>query len=106
MLENADRHIHLSQEWSEFCSNPKLKTNRANAVKKPYKLEKRAFDLYYSAIDISASLYVEKPKRAIPKMVYAAIFLLFAAPAMAMFTYAINQLNVVTIAMLQSKKNA
>lgn len=86
VLENADRHIHLSQEWSgnkqyewsEFCANPKLKTNRANAVKKPYHLEKKAFDLYYSA-----SLHIEKPKRAIPKMVYAAIFLLFAVPAMA-----------------------
>ena len=71
-----------SYEWSEFCSNPKLKTNRENAVKEPYKLEKKAFDLYYSA-----SLHVKKPKRAIPKMVYAAIFLLFAVPAMAMFTY-------------------
>ena len=50
--------------------------------KKPYKLEKKAFDLYYSA-----SLHVEKPKRAIPKMVYATTFLLFAVPAMAMFTY-------------------
>jgi len=90
VLENADRHTHLSQEWSgnkqyewsEYCANPKLKTNRANAVKKPYKLEKKAFELYYSA-----SLHVEKPKRAIPKMVYAAIFLLFAVPAMAMITY-------------------
>ncbi|SEQ52724.1 zonular occludens toxin domain-containing protein [Nitrosomonas ureae] len=90
VLENADRHIHLSQEWSgnkqyewsEYCANPKLKTNRQNAVKKPYKLEKKAFELYYSA-----SLHVEKPKRAIPKMVYAAIFLLFAVPAMAMITY-------------------
>ncbi|PTQ76476.1 zona occludens toxin [Nitrosomonas oligotropha] len=90
VLENADRHIHLSQEWSgnkifewtEYCVNPKLRTNRQNAVKKPYKLEKKAFDLYYSA-----SLHVEKPKRAIPKMVYAALFLLFAVPAMAMFTY-------------------
>lgn len=90
VLENADRHIHLSQEWSgsksyewsEYCVNPKLKTNRTNAVKKPYRLEKKAFELYYSA-----SLHVEKPKRAIPKMVYAAIFLLFAVPAMAMFTY-------------------
>lgn len=90
VLENADRHIHLSQEWSgsksyewsEYCANPKLKTNRQNAVKKPYRIEKKAFDLYYSA-----SLHVEKPKRAIPKMVYAALFLLFAVPAMAMFTY-------------------
>ncbi len=57
VLENADRHIHLSQEWSgnkqyewsEYCANPKLKTNRVNAVKKPYKLEKKAFELYYSA---------------------------------------------------------
>lgn len=90
VLENADRHIHLSQEWSgnkqyewsEFCANPKLKTNRANAVKKPYHLEKKAFDLYYSA-----SLHIAKPKRAIPKMVYAAIFLLFAVPAMAYTVY-------------------
>ena len=90
VLENADRHIHLSQEWSgsksyewpEYCANPKLKTNKQNAVKKPYRLIKEAFPLYYSA-----SLHVEKPKRAIPKMVYAAIFLLFAVPAMAMFTY-------------------
>ncbi len=90
VLENADRHIHLSQEWSgsksyewsEYCANPKLKTNRANAVKKPYRIEKKAFELYYSA-----SLHVEKPKRAIPKMVYAAFFLLFAVPAMAMITY-------------------
>jgi len=90
VLENADRHIHLSQEWSgsksyewpEYCVNPKLKTNKQNAVKKPYRLIKEAFPLYYSA-----SLHVEKPKRAIPKMVYAAIFLLFAVPAMAMFTY-------------------
>ncbi len=90
VLENADRHIHLSQEWSgsksyewsEYCANPKLKTNRQNAVKKPYRLEKKAFDLYYSA-----SLHVEKPKRAIPKMVYTALFLLFAVPAMAMITY-------------------
>lgn len=90
VLENADRHIHLSQEWSgsksyewsEYCANPKLKTNRQNAVKKPYRLEKKAFDLYYSA-----SLHVEKPKRSITKMVYAAIFLLFAVPAMAAITY-------------------
>lgn len=90
VLENADRHIHLSQEWtgsksyewSEYCANPKLKTNRSNAVKKPYKLIKEAFPLYYSA-----SLHIKKPKRAIPKMVYAAIFMLFALPAMAMFTY-------------------
>ena len=90
VLENADRHIHLSQEWSgdksyewpEFCANPKLKTNKQNAVKKPYRLIKKAFSLYYSA-----SLHVQKPKRAVPKMVYAAIFLLFAVPAMAMFTY-------------------
>jgi zona occludens toxin len=51
-------------------------------LRKPYRLIKEAFPLYYSA-----SLHVEKPKRAIPKMVYAAIFLLFAVPAMAMFTY-------------------
>lgn len=90
VLENADRHIHLSQEWSgsksyewsEYCANPKLKTNRQIAVKKSYRLEKKAFDLYYSA-----SLHVEKPKRAVPKMVYAALFLLFAVPAMAALTY-------------------
>jgi len=90
VLENADRHIHLryewsgskSYEWSEYCQSPKVKTNLNNAVKKPYRLIKEAFPLYYSA-----SLHVEKPKRAIPKMVYAAIFLLFAVPAMAMFTY-------------------
>ncbi|MER0217228.1 MAG: zonular occludens toxin [Nitrosomonas sp.] len=90
VLENADRHIHLSQEWSgsksyewsEYCANPKLKTNRSNAVKKSYKLEKKAFELYYSA-----SLHVEKPKRALPKMVYAAIFLLFAIPTMAFAVY-------------------
>ena len=90
VLENADRHIHLSMEWSgsksyewsEYCSNPKLKTNRQNAVKKQYKLIKEAFPLYYSA-----SQHLEKPKRSIPKMVYAALFLLFAIPAMATFTY-------------------
>jgi len=90
VLENADRHIHLSMEWSgsksyewsEFCANPKLKTNRSNAVKKPYRLIKEAFPLYYSA-----SQHLEKPKRAIPKMVFAALFLLFAVPAMAVFTY-------------------
>lgn len=90
VLENADRHIHLryewsgskSYEWSEYCQSPKVKTNLNNAVKKPYRLVKEAFPLYYSA-----SLHIEKPKRAIPKMIYAAIFLVFAVPAMAMFTY-------------------
>lgn len=91
VLENADRHIHLSQEWSgskqyewsEFCSNPKLKTNRSNAVKKPYRLIKEAFPLYYSA-----SQHLEKPKRSIPKMVYAAIFMVFAIPVMVGLVYA------------------
>lgn len=90
VLENADRHIHLSQEWSgsksyewsEYCANPKLKTYRQNAVKKPYRLEKKAFDLYYSS-----SMHVAKAKRAVPKMVYAAIFLFFAIPVMAMVSY-------------------
>jgi len=90
VLENADRHIHLSQEWSgsksfewaEYCSTPKLKSSRSNAVKKPYRLEKKAFDLYYSS-----SLHVAKPKRAIPKIVYTAIFLFFAIPVMAMVSY-------------------
>ena len=90
VLENADRHIHLSMEWSgsksyewsEFCANPKLKTNRANAVKKPYRLVKEAFPLYYSA-----SQHLEKPKRAIPKMVFVAIFAFFALPLMIFISY-------------------
>lgn len=56
--------------------------NLNNTVKKPYRLVKEAFPLYYSA-----SLHIEKPKRAIPKMVYAANFLVFLVPAMAMFNY-------------------
>lgn len=90
ILKNADRHIHLVQEWSgrkmfewsEYCNTPKLKTSRERAVKKSYKLEKKAFDLYYSA-----SIHAEKPKRAVPKMVYAAVFLLFATPAMIIFSF-------------------
>jgi len=40
-----------------------------------------------SLLTVIASLHVEKPRRVIPKMAYASIFLLFAVPAMAMFTY-------------------
>ncbi|WP_231990367.1 hypothetical protein [Nitrosomonas ureae] len=82
IVPRSNRAKASQYEWSKYCANPKLKTNRANAVKKPYKLEKKAFELYYSA-----SLHVEKPKRPIPKMVYAAIFLFFAVPAMAIITY-------------------
>jgi zona occludens toxin len=90
VLENADRHIHLrgewtgakSYEWAEYCPSPKLKTHRDNAVKKPYKLVKEAFPLYYSA-----SQHLEKPKRTIPTMFYVALLMLFAVPAMAYMSF-------------------
>ena len=90
VLENADRHIHLSMEWSgsksyewaEYCANPKLKTNKSNAVKKPYRLAKAAFPLYYSATQ-----HLEKPKRAIPKMVYVGIITFIALPLMVFLSF-------------------
>ncbi|MER0172142.1 MAG: zonular occludens toxin [Nitrosomonas sp.] len=91
VLLNVDRHIHLvtdwrgtySYEWPEYCVNPIMPSNQARAVSKPYKLDKSVFSEFYSA-----TKHLPKQKRSIPKMVYAAIFMLFAVPAMGYMSYA------------------
>lgn len=90
VLLNVDRHIHLmtdwrgtkSYEWPEFCQNPILPSNQNRAVSKSYKLDKTVFSQFYSA-----TKHLEKPKRAIPKMVFFAIAMLFVIPAFAAYAY-------------------
>lgn len=90
VLLNVDRHIHLvtdwrgtySYEWPEYCANPIMPTNQNRAVSKPYKLDKSVFTEFYSA-----TKHLPKPKRSVPKMVYAAVFMLFAVPAVSYAVY-------------------
>ncbi len=90
VLKNVDRHMHIVHEWQgrfiyewpEYCSNPKVKTNKQLAVKKRYNIEKKAFSLYYSA-----SVHVPKSKRAIPKMVYISLIVLLALPVVSYAVY-------------------
>lgn len=90
VLLNVDRHIHLmtdwrgtkSYEWPEFCQNPILPSNQNRAVSKSYKLDKTVFSQFYSA-----TKHLDKPKRAIPKMVFFAIAMLFIIPAFATYAY-------------------
>jgi zona occludens toxin len=90
VLLNVDKHIHLvtdwrgtyAYEWPEYCANPIMPTNQTRAVSKPYKLDKSVFNEFYSA-----TKHLPKQKRSVPKMVYAAVFMLFAVPAMAFMTY-------------------
>lgn len=91
VLLNVDKHIHLvtdwrgtySYEWAEYCVNPIMPSNQSRAVSKPYKLDKSVFSEFYSA-----TKHLPKQKRSVPKMVYAAVFMLFAVPAMGFMTYA------------------
>mgnify|MGYP003386492229 CR=1 FL=1 len=90
VLLNVDRHIHLmtdwrgtkSYEWPEYCLNPILPSNQSKAVSKPYKLDKSVFSQFYSA-----TKHLEKPKRAIPKMVFVALCMVVAIPAMGAYVY-------------------
>jgi len=90
VLLNVDKHIHLvtdwrgtySYEWAEYCVNPIMPSNQSRAVSKPYKLDKSVFSEFYSA-----TKHLPKQKRAIPKMVYAALILFFAVPAMGYVAY-------------------
>lgn len=84
VLLNVDRHIHLvtdwrgtySYEWPEYCANPIMPSNQNRAVSKPYKLDKTVFTEFYSA-----TKHLPKAKRSVPKMVYAALAMLFLVPA-------------------------
>ena len=69
----------MSYEWTEYCQNPKVKTNLNKRSQKAVPARQRSL----SAVLLSQSAHW----RAIPKMIYAAILLVFAVPAMAMFTY-------------------
>lgn len=90
VLLNVDRHIHLvtdwrgtySHEWPEYCVNPIMPSNQSRAVSKRYTLDKSVFTEFYSA-----TKHLPKSKRSVPKMVYAAIFMLFAVPAMAYMVF-------------------
>lgn len=90
VLLNVDRHIHLvtdwrgtySYEWSEYCVNPIMPTNQSRAVSKKHKLDKTVFSEFYSA-----TKHLPKSKRSIPKVVYIAVCMLFAIPAMAYMSF-------------------
>lgn len=90
VLLNVDRHIHLvtdwrgtySHEWPEYCVNPIMPSNQARAVSKKYTLDKSVFTEFYSA-----TKHLPKSKRSVPKMVYAALIMLFAVPAMGYMVY-------------------
>jgi zona occludens toxin len=90
VLLNVDKHIHLvtdwrgtySYEWAEYCVNPILLSNQGKAVSERYKLDKNVFSEFYSA-----TKHLPKPKRAIPKIVYVAVCMLFAVPAMAYMSF-------------------
>lgn len=90
VLLNVDRHIHLvtdwrgtySYEWPEYCVNPIMPSNQSRAVSKPYKLDKSVFTEFYSA-----TKHLPKQKRSVPKMVYAAVAMLFLVPAAAYGVY-------------------
>lgn len=90
VLLNVDRHIHLvtdwrgtySYEWPEYCVNPIMPSNQSRAVSKPYKLDKSVFTEFYSA-----TKHLPKQKRSVPKMVYAAVAMLFLVPAAAFGVY-------------------
>lgn len=53
----VEKHLHITPtwsgrkiyEWPEYCSTPRLKTSKENAVKRPYKLPLKLFELYESA---------------------------------------------------------
>lgn len=90
VLLNVDKHIHLvtdwrgtySYEWAEYTPNPILPTNQSRAVSKRYKLDKTVFNEFYSA-----TKHLPKPKRSIPKIVYVALCMLIAIPAMAYMSF-------------------
>lgn len=63
------RHIHLMAQWNgrqqfEWAECHQQLTSRGDAVKRPYTLPKRVFDLYHSA-----EVHTKQPKR-IPMAVY------------------------------------
>ncbi|MBV6446697.1 zonular occludens toxin domain-containing protein [Nitrosomonas sp.] len=90
VLLNVDKHIHLvtdwrgtySYEWAEYCVNPIMPSNQSRAVSQRYKLDKTVFSEFYSA-----TKHLPKQKRTVPKMVYAALILTFAIPAMGYAVY-------------------
>ncbi|SFN01984.1 zona occludens toxin [Nitrosomonas communis] len=58
VLGLVQKHLHITPtwkgrriyEWSEYCSTPRLKTSKENAVESVYKLPTKSFDLYESAL--------------------------------------------------------
>ncbi len=82
VLGVVERHIHLFPhwsgrmlyEWTEYCVNPSLKTNKATAIEKKYRIPRKVFDLYYSA-----TAHIE-PEKGIPLQLYTSIAALIIAP--------------------------
>lgn len=78
----VEKHLHITPtwsgrkifEWSEYCSTPRLKTSKLDAVKRPYKLPKESFSLYESA-----SIHT-KPTKTIPAKLWGSIAVLIIAP--------------------------
>lgn len=80
----VEKHLHITPtwsgrkifEWTEYCSTPRLKTSKLDAVKRPYKLPKESFALYESA-----SIHT-KPSKTIPAKLWASLAVLIVAPLM------------------------
>ncbi|SFJ05074.1 zonular occludens toxin domain-containing protein [Nitrosomonas sp. Nm34] len=85
VLGLVEKHLHITPtwkgrriyEWSEYCSTPRLKTSKENAVESVYKLPTKAFDLYESA-----SIHTKQSKK-IPLKFWASIVAIILAPLMA-----------------------
>ncbi|WP_177198092.1 zonular occludens toxin domain-containing protein [Nitrosomonas communis] len=85
VLGLVEKHLHITPtwkgrriyEWSEYCSTPRLKTSKENAVESVYKLPTKAFDLYESA-----SIHTKQSKK-IPLKFWASIAAIILAPLMA-----------------------
>ena len=85
VLGLVEKHLHITPtwkgrriyEWSEYCSTPRLKTSKENAVESVYKLPTKAFDLYESA-----SIHTKQQKN-IPAKFWASIAIIILAPIMA-----------------------
>ncbi|MDV6345555.1 zonular occludens toxin domain-containing protein [Nitrosomonas sp. Is37] len=85
----VEKHLHITPtwagrkifEWPEYCSTPRLKTSKENAVKRPYKLPKKSFELYKSA-----SIHT-KPSKTIPLKLWTSIAAIVLAPLLVYFSF-------------------
>ncbi|SFM30409.1 zonular occludens toxin domain-containing protein [Nitrosomonas communis] len=85
----VEKHLHITPtwsgrkiyEWPEYCSTPRLKTSKENAVKRPYRVPTKSFELYESA-----SIHT-KPSKTIPFKLWTSIAAIVAAPLLVYYSY-------------------